>query len=268
MSGAPLDPGRRPLAELRAQLALGISPALEGRWLRILRGDARSGARDLVSTLERRRADRRREMRRIARLFALRRALFAAGARAVAGVDEVGVGPLAGPLVAAAVVLPARVRLPGLDDSKQLTAEQREALDAEIRSQAVSVCVAEVSSSEVDRLNTYRAALEAMRRAVTGLACAPDHVLVDARSIPNIAMPQTPIVDGDARDGSIAAASIVAKVYRDARMRELDERHPGYGFARHKGYATRDHVAALARLGPCPEHRRSFTPVAQLNLFA
>jgi ribonuclease HII len=263
-----VDPSLRSLAELREQLALGVSPALEARWLRLLQDDPRRGARSLVAVLVRRRDDRRRELRRVARLFALRRELFAGGARVIAGVDEVGVGPLAGPLVAAAVVLPARVRLPGLDDSKQLTAAQREELDREIRSQAVAVCVAELSSIEVDRLNTRGASLEAMRRAVVGLSAAPDHVLVDAFTIPALACPQTPIVGGDARDGSIAAASIVAKVHRDARMRELDERYPGYGFARHKGYSTRDHFAALARLGPCPEHRRSFTPVSQLPLFA
>jgi ribonuclease HII len=268
VSGGEVDPGRWSLAELRAQLALGVAPALEGRWLRLLSSDARRGARDLAMLLERRRDERRREARRVGRLFALRRQLFAAGARVIAGVDEVGVGPLAGPLVAAAVVLPARVHLPGLDDSKQLTAEQRESLDAAIRRQAVAVCIAEISSIEVDRLNTRGASLEAMRRAVTGLAQAPDHVLVDAFTIPAIAFPQTPIVGGDARDGSIAAASIVAKVYRDARMREIDGRYPGYGFARHKGYSTRDHFAALARLGPCPEHRKSFTPVSQLPLFA
>jgi ribonuclease HII len=263
-----LVPGVRTFAELRERIALGVAPALETRWLRILERDPRAGARALVAAIERRRDARRREARRVARLFALRRQLFAGGARLVAGVDEVGVGPLAGPLVAAAVVLPPRVRLPGLDDSKQLRAEQREELDAAIRSQAVAVCVVELSSIEVDRLNTRGASLEAMRRAVTGLAAPPDHVLVDAFTIPAIACPQTPIIGGDARDGSIAAASIVAKVYRDARMRELDERYPGYGFARHKGYSTRDHFAALARLGPCPEHRRSFTPVSQLPLFA
>ncbi len=267
MSGE-IDPSLRSLAALRARLARGVAPALEARWLRVLQGDARRGARELAEGLEHRRDERRREARRLARLFALRRQLFAAGARVVAGVDEVGVGPLAGPLVAAAVVLPARVRLPGLNDSKQLTAEQREGLDAAIRSQAVAICVAELSSSEVDRLNTLRASLEAMRRAVVGLSQVPDHVLVDAHTIPEISPPQTSIVGGDARDGSIAAASIVAKVYRDARMCELDARHPGYGFARHKGYATRDHIDALARLGPCPEHRRSFTRVAQLGLFA
>jgi ribonuclease HII len=119
----------------------------------------------------------------------------------------------------------------------------------------------------VDRLNVLRASLEAMRLAVVGLGLEPDHVLVDARTIPAIGSPQTPIIDGDARDGSIAAASIVAKVHRDARMRELDALYPGYGFARHKGYSTREHFHALAHLGPCPEHRRSFAPVAQLALF-
>jgi ribonuclease HII len=262
------DPTRRPIAELRDQLATGLSPASEGRWLRLLSGDPRRGARDLVAALERRRDERRREARRLARLFALRRQLFAAGAQRVAGVDEVGVGPLAGPLVAAAVVLPPRVRLPGLNDSKQLTAAEREALDREIRRQALAISIAELACGEVDRLNTRGASLEAMRRAVVGLSEPPDHVLVDAWTIPAIAAQQTPLVGGDARDGSIAAASIVAKVYRDARMCELDARHPGYGFAQHKGYSTPEHLEALARLGPCPEHRKSFTRIAQLTLFA
>jgi ribonuclease HII len=184
----------------------------------------------------------------------------------VAGVDEVGVGPLAGPVVAAAVVLPPRVSLPGLDDSKQLTREDRERLDVEIRAQALAVSVAEASIEEIDRLNILRASLLAMLRAVRGLGVAPDHVLVDARTIPDLAVPQTAVVDGDARDGSIAAASIVAKVHRDALMRRLDAALPGYGFAQHKGYATREHLAALARLGPSPQHRRSFAPVSQLAL--
>jgi len=260
------DPRRRPLGELRAQLDAPLSPSVEGRWLRLLREDARRGARDLVAQLERRRADRRAEARRLARLFAHRRALFASGIRHVAGVDEVGVGPMAGPLVAAAVMLPARVRLPGLNDSKRLRAEQREVLDAAIRAQAVALCIAELEPAEVDRLNVFRAGLEAMRRAVAGLGTPPDHVMVDARTIPAIDVPQTSLVGGDARDGSIAAASIVAKVYRDARMRELDARHPGYGFARHKGYCTREHLRALERLGPSPVHRASFSPVAQLSL--
>jgi ribonuclease HII len=262
------DPRQWSIAELRVQLTVELTPAAEGRWLRILERDDRRGARELALALESRRAARRRESRRVTQLFALRRRLFDGGAQFVAGVDEVGVGPLAGPLVAAAVVLPDRVQLPGLDDSKQLRREEREVLDAAIRRQAIAVCVAELSSREVDRLNVLRASLEAMRLAVLGLAMRPDHVLVDARTIPAIDSPQTPIIEGDAKDGSIAAASIVAKVHRDARMRELDARHPGYGFAQHKGYSTREHFDALARLGPCPEHRRSFAPVSQLALFA
>jgi ribonuclease HII len=257
------DPSGFSIAELRERLSTDLSPRIEGRWLRVLERDARRGARSLAETLAKRREARRREIRRVARLFARRRQLIAAGARHVAGVDEVGVGPLAGPVVAAAVVLPARVALPGLDDSKRLTAAQRETLDIAIREQAIDVCVAEVTAAEVDRVNILRATLEAMRRAVFGLSTSPDHVLVDARTIPGVAAPQTPLIGGDGRDGSIAAASIVAKVFRDARMRELDARHPGYGFAQHKGYGTREHLRALEELGPCSEHRRSFAPVAQ-----
>lgn len=262
--GGVLDLSGLSLEEIRVRLAAVQSPSLEGRLLAALLGDRRRGARALAESVGRRAEARRAEARRLAGLFRLRRRLFAEGARAVAGVDEVGVGPLAGPVVAAAVVLPLRVALPGLDDSKQLSPAARERLDVEIRRQALAVAVAEVSRAEVDRRNVLRASLEAMRLAVTALALAPDHVLVDARTIPGIAMPQTAIVGGDGRDGSIAAASIVAKVYRDARMRELDCRYPGYGLAQHKGYGTREHLDALARLGPSPEHRRSFAPVAQL----
>lgn len=260
-----LDVAALSLAEIRQRLS-AASPALEGRILSGLRRDPRNGAQSLAHALEQRIAARRAEARRLAALFALRRRLFAAGARTVAGVDEVGVGPLAGPVVAAAVVLPPRVDLPGLDDSKKVRRAERERLDRAIRTQAVAVCVAEVPPEEVDRLNVYRAALEAMRRAVQGLETRPDHVLVDARTIPDVWIPQTPLVGGDGRDGSIAAASIVAKVYRDALMVRLDRHHPGYGFARHKGYATSEHLRALARLGPSRIHRRSFTPVSQLPL--
>jgi ribonuclease HII len=185
----------------------------------------------------------------------------------VAGVDEVGVGPLAGPVVACAVVFAERPWLPGLGDSKQLARAQRERLDGEIRKQALAIGLAEVSVAEVDRLNVYRAGLEAMRRAVLALGVSPDHLLVDARVVPGIDAAQTPLVGGDASDGSIAAASIVAKVHRDALMERLDSLHPGYGFARHKGYCTAEHLAALRRLGASPVHRRSFAPVAQLPLF-
>jgi ribonuclease HII len=258
-----LDVSSVSLAQLRAQLEAGAPAQLEERLLEALRADARRGARALAERFGRRAQARRAEAQRLAELFALRGRLLAAGARHVAGVDEVGVGPLAGPVVAAAVVLPPRVDLPGLDDSKRLSRSQRERLDAAIRGQALALAVEALSPLEVDRLNVLRASLEAMRRAVEALRVQPDHVLVDARTIPAIRAPQTSLVKGDTRDGSIAAASIVAKVYRDAVMRALDARHPGYGFARNKGYPTPEHLAALGRLGPTPVHRRSFAPVAQ-----
>jgi ribonuclease HII len=260
------DLDERTLEELRVQVA-ELAPRQELRWLRALRRDARQGARALARELERRRVARIAELRRLSRLFQLRRGLFRAGCRYVAGVDEVGVGPMAGPLVAAAVILPPRVFLPGLDDSKRLTPAARERLDLEIRRQALAVAVAEIPPHEVDRIDVLRASWLAMRTALDGLALRPDHVLVDAHKLPELEVPHTSLPKGDARDGSIAAASIVAKVHRDALMRRLDERYPGYGFARHMGYCTREHRRALVALGPCELHRRSFAPVAQLQLF-
>ena len=194
------------------------------------------------------------------------RALWAQGLTRVAGVDEVGVGPLAGPLVAAAVILPPECAVRGIDDSKKVPPARREALRVEIEACAIAVAIGIVEVGDVDRLNTYWASIEAMRRAVAALPVAPQQVLIDARHIPGLAVPQVALVKGDARSYSIAAASIIAKVRRDAMMTALEERYPGYGFARHMGYGTAEHLAALARLGPCPAHRRSFQPVAQARL--
>jgi ribonuclease HII len=187
--------------------------------------------------------------------------LWRVGVRHVAGVDEVGMGPLAGPVVAAAVVLPPGTRLDGVADSKVLRAAVREQLDAEIRRRAVAVGVGVVEADEIDRLNIYQAGLCACRRAVEALGLVPGFVLVDGREIPGLAVPQSAYPKGDGFVCSIAAASIVAKVYRDARMRELDARFPGYGFARHMGYSTREHFRAIREHGPSPAHRRSFAPV-------
>jgi len=259
-----MDLAGLPLAQLRARCSAAVTAAERERLLAALQRDARRGARALAGALERRACAERREARRQGALFALRSRLLAAGARFVAGVDEVGMGPLAGPVVAAAVVLPETVNLPGLDDSKRLSPAARERLAAHIHEQALGIGLGIVEPEDVDRRGVYRAGLEAMRRAVLALALAPDHVLVDARTIPGLACAQTPIVGGDALDGSIAAASIVAKVARDAIMRRLDERHPGWGLARHMGYPTPQHLAALQRLGPSPVHRRSFAPVARV----
>ena len=170
-------------------------------------------------------------------------------------------GPLAGPVVAAAVVLPPGTQLDGVADSKVLQASVRERLAVEIRRRALAVGVAVVEADEIDRVNIYQAGLRALRRAVEALTVVPGFVLVDGREIPGLSMPQSAYPKGDSFVCSIAAASIVAKVHRDAIMRELDVRYPVYGFARHMGYSTRAHFAAIREHGPSPVHRRSFAPV-------
>jgi ribonuclease HII len=170
-------------------------------------------------------------------------------------------GPLAGPVVAAAVVLAPGTRLDGVADSKVLAAPVRERLAAEIRRRAVAVGLAIVEPEEIDRVNIYQAGLSACRRAVEALGLDPGFVLVDGREIPGLAMPQSAYPKGDGFVCSIAAASIVAKVHRDALMQELDGRYPGYGLGRHMGYSTRAHLAAIRSLGASPVHRRSFAPV-------
>ncbi|WP_414842984.1 ribonuclease HII [Halomonas sp. SSL-5] len=186
----------------------------------------------------------------------------------LAGVDEVGRGPLVGSVVAAAVILDPARPIPGLGDSKTLTARRREHLDGEIRDKALAFAVAEASATEVDELNIYHATHLAMRRAIDALDPGAEYLLVDGNRLPGHHVPGQAVVKGDARHSAIAAASILAKVARDAQMLALDARHPDYGFARHKGYPTREHLAVLARLGPLPEHRRSFGPVKrQLALF-
>ncbi len=205
-------------------------------------------------------AARRRVMLRLERGFWRR------GVLRLAGVDEVGVGPLAGPLVASAVILPVEVSLRGIDDSKRLTRKRREELAKEIRGCAVAIGVGIVEVEDVDRLNVYRAALEAMRRAVVALPMIPEQLLVDARHVPGLEISQMSLIKGDSQSYSIAAASIIAKVTRDSMMCELAERYPEYGFTKHMGYGTREHLAALDRYGPCPIHRRCFNVVRQPRL--
>jgi len=199
------------------------------------------------------------ERRRLEELRSHERLLEQVGITPAAGVDEVGMGPLAGPVVAAAVILPPEPLIEDLDDSKALTRAVRERVETEIRRVAVAVSIGVVSVAEIDALNIYRAGLEAMRRAVLLLPAEARHVLVDSRTIPGLDLPQTSFVRGDARVYSIAAASVIAKVHRDRIMAGLEQEHPGYGFASHAGYATAEHREALRRLGPCPAHRRSFT---------
>jgi len=185
----------------------------------------------------------------------------------IAGVDEVGRGALFGPVVAAAVILPPRTEplaRAGLRDSKQMTREDRDAMDLRIRRLALAVSVAEVTAETIDAINIYQATRLAMRIAVEGLALQPDHLLIDAMRIDH-ACAQTRLIYGDALSLSIAAASVVAKVHRDGLMRELDRLHPQYGLASHKGYGTPEHRRALEEYGPCALHRRTFAPVAATN---
>jgi ribonuclease HII len=204
--------------------------------------------------------------------FALENAARRRGAVRIAGLDEVGRGPMFGPVVAAAVILSRGRRLPGLNDSKQLTEKQRNEFDAAIRAEAVAWAVAAVDAETIDRINIRRASLLAMRMAVEQLAAAPgfllpDYLLIDGCDTIDWPCAQQAVVGGDARSVSIAAASVLAKVHRDRLLVELDAVYPGYGLARHKGYCSAEHMEALRRLGPTPLHRKSYQPVAQRMLF-
>jgi ribonuclease HII len=192
------------------------------------------------------------------------RELRLAGFEHVAGIDEVGRGCLAGPVVAAAVILPERHRIKGLRDSKVLPRARREALYAQIVQRADAIGVGCIEVEVIDRVNIYQATKLAMRQAVERLPRRPDHLLIDAVRLREIDLPQRPLIDGDAISASIAAASIVAKVTRDRICDEFDRRYPAYGFARNKGYGTRRHVDALVSDGPCEWHRRSFAPIRTL----
>ena len=259
----PTESRVRPLSVLREALRDARTDTELEALIEMLAGDSRVGARALETRARGRLASGRRERERLSGLLALRDELCGRGVRGIAGVDEVGVGPLAGPVVAGAVVLPAQIELYGLDDSKRVRKALRRTLAREIRETAIGVGIGEVSVEEIDQVGIYQAALEAMRRAVASLARTTEvgYLLVDARTVPGVTLPQTSIVKGDQKDASIAAASIVAKVHRDTHMESLGRRYPAYGFERHMGYGTEAHMAALEAHGPCPVHRRSFAPV-------
>ena len=198
--------------------------------------------------------------------FALEKAARSNGALRIAGLDEVGRGPLFGPVVAAAVILPESCRFRGLTDSKLLTENQRNELEPQIRLKAIAWAIAVVDAETIDRINIRQASLLAMRQAVEQLTLSPDFLLIDGRDSIDWPCPQQSVIHGDSTSLSIAAASVIAKVYRDRLLVELDSQFPGYGLARHKGYGSREHLAALARLGPTPLHRKTFHPVAQTAL--
>jgi ribonuclease HII len=237
-----------------------LSPQL----LNKLRRDPRQGVQKLYESLKKRHDRERDEHVRLDGMLNFERILWKTGVLRIAGVDEAGTGPLAGPVVAAAVVFAPGVELHGVDDSKKLDPDQRARMRNAIREVAVGIGIGVADVGEIDRLNIYHAAMLAMRRAIDALPSAPEHVLVDARTIPSLPIPQNPFNKGDGINFSIAAASIIAKTHRDALMDELDRLYPDYGFAKHKGYSTPDHQDAIRRLGPCEIHRMSFTYIKEL----
>jgi ribonuclease HII len=229
-----------------------------------LQKDKREGVKKLHAVLKKRFEKQRDERQRMDAMRYFEKLLWKSGIKDIAGVDEAGMAPLAGPVVAASVMFPPDTVIDGINDSKQLDAQTRDELAVEIRAKASGVAVGIVSVEEIDTVNIYHAGLLAMRRAVEGLPRVPQHVLVDARTIPGIAMPQNAFNKGDGINFSIAAASIIAKTTRDAMMEVLDREYPGYGFAGHKGYPTAEHREAFLKLGPCAVHRMSFPVIHEM----
>jgi len=253
---------RQPVSRLKARFLDSQEPAPRCL-LEALEADSRRSARELAARLRARAHGNRVEGQRLRRLLKYESELWAQGFNLIAGVDEAGVGPLAGPVVAGAVVLARGYKLRELDDSKRLDEQTRSRLAQRIKTEAVAWAVGVAEVEEIDVLNIYHAGLLAMRRAVESLKTAPDFILVDARRIPDCVAPQRGIVCGDSISASIAAASIIAKTTRDAMMVELDAQFPGYGLAEHKGYSTPQHFDALRRLGVSPIHRRGYRPVRE-----
>jgi ribonuclease HII len=250
------------LKEIQDKYAAGapVSAAI----LRKLQRDPRAGAQRLYRVLAKRYEEQKKERNRLDAMLHFERLLWKAGIQHIAGVDEVGMGPLAGPVVAAAVVFPPGTEIEGIDDSKALDEETRIRLDEVIRQKASAFALGIVEVDEIDRINIYHAGIRAMQLALSNLPVAPQHILVDSRVVPGFDQPQNSFDKGDGINFSIASASIVAKVYRDRLMTELDRKYPGYGFASHKGYATPEHQRAIRELGPCPIHRRSFDYIREL----
>lgn len=247
-----------------SKLFLGRRRPVPKGLLEALELDSRQGAQQLAKRIKERYRSNRSEGQRLHTILRFELELWSEGFSMVAGVDEAGMAPLAGPVVAGAVILPKNYKLRGLNDSKKiLDPEKREELAIQIKQDAVCWSVGFAEVEEIDKINIYHAGLLAMQRAVEGLGSQPDFILVDARRIPNCQTPQRGIIRGDALSASIAAASIIAKTTRDSHMLELDGLYAGYGLASHKGYPTPEHCRALKELGALPIHRRSFARVRE-----
>lgn len=246
------------IAEIKARLKEVTT--LNDPYLRDLQVDSRKGVQTALKQLHRRLEQEQAALEAFQQRFKYERYYWQAGSRYVAGMDEVGRGPLAGPVVTCAVILDENFDLVGVTDSKQLTRQEREKLYLKIVDEALEVSIAVNDREVIDDMNIYAATQDAMIRAINNLHHHPDHLIVDAVPL-DIDIPQTTLIKGDQKSISVAAASIVAKEYRDHLMRDYDQVYPGYGFAQNMGYGTKDHLAGLAAQGASPIHRHSFSPV-------
>ncbi|MGI6156021.1 MAG: ribonuclease HII [Enterococcus lemanii] len=226
-----------------------------------LRKDSRIGVQKLITQLEKKFEKQRQLIEQFQEKTLFEKAAYQKGFEWIAGIDEVGRGPLAGPVVAAAVILPKDCVILGLNDSKQLSESKRNALKQEIEEKALAIGIGQINPSEIDQINIYQASKKAMIQAVEALKVSPDFLLIDAMTLP-LALSQEKIIKGDARSISIAAASIIAKVYRDDLMKEYGQQYPGYGFEKNAGYGTKEHLIGLEKQGITPIHRLSFSPVS------
>ena len=238
-----------------------VAPDLVDR----LKSDSRAFVVKLLDKWQRRKTANSEEQLRLAALFRYEEEFYTRGYRLIAGVDEAGRGPLAGPVVIAAVILSAKTTLEGLNDSKKLSAKQRDELYEKISRAAIAITYEVVDVDLIDRINIYQATLYGMYAVLRKLQPLPEVALIDAMPLRDLKIPHMSIVDGDALSASIAAASIIAKVERDRIMGKLDEVYPQYGFGKHKGYATPEHISALEKCGPCRVHRKSFSPVKNMG---
>ncbi|MGA8943535.1 MAG: ribonuclease HII [Thermoactinomyces sp.] len=247
------------IAEIKKWLE--TKESLTEKELAQLQSDSRAGVQKLAARYIKEQHRRQKEQARLERLWHYEKLYRKQGLKRIAGIDEAGRGPLAGPVVAAAVILPEHFQAEGLNDSKQLTREERQRLKERIEAEATAIGIGMVHADAIDRSNILQATYQAMRIAVSQLDPAPDIVLVDAVTIPNLAIPQHGIIKGDSLSHSIAAASVIAKTVRDEWMSNMAEEYPVYGFAKNMGYGTSEHLKALRKYGPSPIHRRSFAPV-------
>lgn len=247
--------------EIKERLSTGTE--VSDTWIQELLQDSRAGVQKLARSYLRKKDRLEKEAQRISKMWKFEHSFRKQGYHIIAGVDEAGRGPLAGPVVAAAVVLPASFDAKGLNDSKKLSVEERASLRVRIEKEAVAIGVSVVDNTYIEKYNILQATYEAMRRSILQLKPIPEMILLDAVKLPGMELPQHSIVKGDALSHSIAAASVIAKTVRDEWMIQAASRYPEYGFEHHMGYGTPEHLKALERFGPCSIHRRTFAPVNQ-----